>query len=118
MAQTDTRPGFRLPWSADRSDSDQPAQDPAAESTVVDEPTSAKELVTPAMTDATATTDTTDATETPAAPDAPTAPSSPAPDPAPAKRPTKFMADLSRAMQAAAETSRDDTLARFAADAT
>ena len=72
------------------------------------------------MTDATATTETTDmtdATETPAAPAAPTAASSPAPDPAPAKRPTKFMADLSRAMQAAAETSRDDTMARFAADA-
>jgi hypothetical protein len=121
MAQTDTRPGFRLPWAADRNDADQPAQDPAAESTVVDEPTSAKELVTPDMTDATATTETadaTDATETSAATAAPTAASSPAPDPAPAKRPTKFMADLSRAMQAAAETSRDDTMARFAADAT
>ena len=37
--------------------------------------------------------------------------------PAAARRPTKFMADLSRAMQAAAESSRDETMARFAADA-
>jgi hypothetical protein len=120
MAQTDTRPGFRLPWAADRNDADQPAQDPAAESPVVDEPTSAKELVTPDMTDATATTDSTEtpvATDGTEAPAAPTAETSPAQPPAAAKRPTKFMADLSRAMQAAAETSRDDTMARFAADA-
>ena len=34
-----------------------------------------------------------------------------------ARRPTKFMADLSRAMQTAAESSRDETMTRFAADA-
>jgi hypothetical protein len=35
----------------------------------------------------------------------------------PTRRPTKFMADLSRAMQTAAEASRDETMARFGADA-
>ena len=34
-----------------------------------------------------------------------------------ARRPTKFMADLSRAMQTAAESSRDETMTRFASDA-
>ena len=34
-----------------------------------------------------------------------------------ARRPTKFMAELSRAMQTAVETSRDETLARLGADA-
>ena len=33
------------------------------------------------------------------------------------RRPTKFMVELSRAMQGAVETSRDETLARFGADA-
>jgi hypothetical protein len=33
------------------------------------------------------------------------------------RRPTKFMAELSRAMQTAVETSRDETMARLAADA-
>ena len=34
-----------------------------------------------------------------------------------ARRPTKFMAELSRAMQTAVETSRDETMARLGADA-
>src|SRR5258705_7228657 len=40
-----------------------------------------------------------------------------APAPAAARRPTKFMADLSRAMQAAAESSRDETMARLSSEA-
>ncbi|HEX6868761.1 MAG TPA: hypothetical protein VF119_08135 [Candidatus Limnocylindrales bacterium] len=36
--------------------------------------------------------------------------------PAPARRTTKLMADLSRAMQTAAEAARDETVARFLAD--
>jgi len=115
MSQTDTRPGFRLPWTAERSDSGQPGDaptdgppgeqtteqsaEPAVEQTAeaTDEatdmvdPTTVEEHVTPDMTDATAVTAT--------------------------RRPTKFMADLSRAMQTAAEASRDETMARFGADA-
>jgi len=111
MSQTDTRPGFRLPWTGERSDPGQPGaaptEDPHAEQTaepiaepiaaqsdegvVAIDPTPAEELVTHDMTDATATSV--------------------------ARRPTKFMADLSRAMQAAAEASRDETMTRFGTDA-
>ena len=37
--------------------------------------------------------------------------------PAPARKPNKFMADLGKAMQAAAESARTDTLERFSAEA-
>src|SRR6187401_2335070 len=115
MAQTDTRPGFRLPWAAEHgahADQAEPmasenaeaasaealdAEAPATGSTVADQST-ADEASTPPeepetsdMIDATATTST--------------------------RRPTKFMAELSRAMQTAVETSRDETMARLAADA-
>jgi hypothetical protein len=115
MSQTDTRPGFKLPWTAERSDGGQPSDtpgdtqteepamemtgEPAAESTAqhaegpvaVDDPAAAEEHMTTDMTDAPAVTA--------------------------ARRPTKFMADLSRAMQTAAESSRDETMTRFASDA-
>jgi hypothetical protein len=109
MAQTDTRPGFRLPWAAERNDSDQPAEETATETPVAEETSTAEELETPDMIDTTAdaATDTSEAV-----PGTPTASATPS-----AKRPTKFMADLSRAMQAAAESSRDDTMARVATDA-
>jgi len=115
MAQTDTRPGFRLPWTAEHgahTDQAEPtasetaeatsagapdAEAPAGGSTVADQST-ADEASTPPeepetsdMIDATATTST--------------------------RRPTKFMAELSRAMQTAVETSRDETMARLGADA-
>jgi hypothetical protein len=69
----------------------EPAAEQIDESVAVDDPTPAEEHVTPDMTDATAISA--------------------------ARRPTKFMADLSRAMQTAAEASRDETMARFGADA-
>jgi len=91
MSQTETRPGFRLPWNAERTEPDQSTGEPATEAPVTDDPTPTEELVTPAMIDTTAT--------------------------AQARRPTKFMTDLSRAMQVAAESSRDETMARLSADA-
>ena len=115
MAQTDTRPGFRLPWTAehgahteqaepmasetaDATSAQAPdAEAPAEGSTVADQSTAdeastlPQEPETSDMIDATATTST--------------------------RRPTKFMAELSRAMQTAVETSRDETMARLAADA-
>ena len=96
MAQTETRPGFRLPWGTERNETDSPADEAPASSPEAEAQTPVEELVTPDMIDMT----------------------TPAPAAAATRRPTKFMADLSRAMQAAAETSRDDTMARFAADAT
>lgn len=89
MAQTDSRPGFKLPWSADRNDEDLP-EDDMTQAPPPDEPPIAEESVTPDMIDTTTA--------------------------APARRPTKFMVDLSKAMQNAAETSRDETMARFIAD--
>src|SRR6478735_8253180 len=115
MAQTDTRPGFRLPWTAEhgaQTDQAEPmasdtadatsteapdAEAPAEGSTVADQSTAdeastlPQEPETSDMIDATATTST--------------------------RRPTKFMAELSRAMQTAVETSRDETMARLTADA-
>jgi hypothetical protein len=93
MAQTDARPGFRLPWTAEHGNASQTNEAPPPEAAAGDEATPAQEPVTPDMTDATATF---------------TAPA--------ARRPTRFMAELSHAMQVAAQTSRDETLARVGAD--
>jgi hypothetical protein len=92
MAQTETRPGFRLPWGADRNETDQPADEASASAPEAVVQTPAEEL-SPDMIDLKTTA------------------------PAAARRPTKFMADLSRAMQAAAESSRDETIARLTAEA-
>ena len=108
MAQTETRPGFKLPWTTDRAEAGHPVEEADAATTVEDVPTPEEELVTKDMID-TNTAPTNTAAEAPA--DAPAA------TPAPARRPTKFMADLSRAMQTAAESSRDETLARLKTDA-
>lgn len=127
MATTETKPGFRLPWSSDRSESANAAD--AASDPAVDESSNAtQENETPAMIDAVpAASDNQADVETPSSADptpaadwvpmsAPVA----APDPAPvaaSRKPNKFMADLSKAMQAAAETAREETLARFGAEA-
>ena len=117
MAQTDTRPGFRLPWTAEHDaptdqgdamtseapnaeaqNADFPSADASAEGSTVVEETSASEASTP--TEEPETSDMIDATATSSS-----------------RRPTKFMAELSRAMQTAVETSRDETMARLGADA-
>jgi len=89
MAQTETKPGFKLPWTADRPDADPPADD-ATGSAAPHDPPPHQEPETPDMIDVTT--------------------------PAPARRTTKLMADLSRAMQTAAESARDETVARFITD--
>ncbi len=124
MAQTDSRAGFRLPWTSERSTTEasdvqaaegegdasngwQNADDsPTAADvdTADDTPTtaSAEEGDTVIQTDA--------AFETQAA--------SPGPvRSAPPRKPSKFLADLTRAMQAAAEDARNGSLAQFQADA-
>ena len=93
MAQTETRPGFRLPWGAERTETDPPADVAPASAPEASDQNPVEELVTPDMIDMKA------------------------PATAAARRPTKFMADLSRAMQAAAESSRDETMARLSAEA-
>ena len=91
MSQTDTRAGFRLPWTPDHPDSDEPVADNVDETGVTDEVARAEEAARPDVIDQTA--------------------------PPAARGATKLMADFSRAMQVAAEASRDETMARFAADA-
>jgi len=118
MATTDAKPGFRLPWSPDRSETGNAADEAPTGETVQDTVNAEPETETTDMIDAApADTDTTVA----ASPDASDAPEAPRPAlasvPAPARKQNKFMADLTKAMQVAAESGRADTLARFAADA-
>jgi hypothetical protein len=117
MSQTDTRPGFRLPWTGERADAE--ASTDGSEGTAAEtgsndaEASVARDGESPAqssdwstgmaestVTEEPGTNDMTDATAT-----------------ATGRRPTKFMADLSKAMQTAAEASRDETMTRFTADA-
>jgi hypothetical protein len=121
MATTEAKPGFRLPWSSDRSESATPA-DAAPESATGEPSTPTQEIETPEMIDAApAATDHEAAVETPAASEpattAPAPQAAPAPAPAAPRKQNRFMADLTKAMQAAAETERADTLARFGAEA-
>jgi hypothetical protein len=122
MATTETRSGFRLPWSsetrapgdapADQTDAgtsggrdDQPhattseaaAGNPAHEVDAASAAGDPGEETKDTMSDTTATT---------------TRPSGAA-----TKRPTKFLADLTAAMRAAAEAERTEILGRFQADA-
>jgi hypothetical protein len=142
MATTDAKPGFRLPWSAERSQPDAP--DAPAETTG-DVPASEalshdQEIETPPMIDAShtateqTTTDDEGSTVTPTVDEGSTVSEIVAEEPQPTdaaeelvpshdpisnnrRKPNKFMADLTRAMQGAAETAKADTLARFGADA-
>ena len=129
MATTDAKPGFRLPWSADRSQADQndaPAADAAAAATA-DVPTTPdvatpdEETESPAMIDAAPAATTSEAAVDS---DGSTAAPTPTTDPAPiapaataARKPNKFMADLTKAMQSAAESARADSIERLSVDA-
>ncbi|HEY4633686.1 MAG TPA: hypothetical protein VIH00_07185 [Candidatus Limnocylindrales bacterium] len=132
MATTDARPGFRLPWSADRVDTgegaDVPTQDAPSPESDGDQ-----ESETPAMIDAAPASSDPVAAVDPAVADATTAEAAVEPSHAPepraeaedaavgtagaGKKPSKFLADLTKAMQAAAESARAETLARFTAEA-
>jgi hypothetical protein len=131
MATTDAKPGFRLPWSADRGESEAPAET-AGDAPIGEALTTDQENETPDMIDAApaapdhmaAVDDQSAVSETTAegnqpsdsASDAASSSDAPASSGKSAK-PNKFMADLTKAMQGAAETAKADTLARFTADA-
>jgi hypothetical protein len=115
MSQTDTRPGFRLPWTGERADAE--ASTDGSEGTVAE--TGATDAEASATTDADASGDgegSTRMTEPTVTEEPGTSDMIDATATATGRRPTKFMADLSKAMQAAAEVSRDETMSRFAAD--
>ena len=134
MATTDAKPGFRLPWSADRSESEARAETtgdaPVGEAVPHDQEIETPDMIdaAPSANDQMATVD--EGASAPSDGDQPHGTSSTA-DPSPAvddsgpatearssgRKPNKFMADLTRAMQGAAETAKADTLARFAGEA-
>jgi hypothetical protein len=131
MATTDARTGFRLPWSSDRSTEteDSTATSEAADTgwsdgsvavEVAPDPAPAQEPQ-PAHDDATGEaasgTVATAESATPEAPAAATAPAAEAAPRPPAKKPNRFLADLAKAMQAAAEEARGQSLAQLQADA-
>ena len=120
MATTDARPGFKLPWSAERPEPDATvASDPAPEATA-ESPVEASvegDASPGSRDDATSAADV-----APVQPPAPVDPWRLAANPAPVveapkRKPNKLMADLTRAMQQAAETARAETLERLQADA-
>jgi hypothetical protein len=112
MATTDARTGFRLPWSSEQRPANETdgaahteasAEAPATGSGV-DWPASDSQPVEgqPAMTAEMAPSPTVEATEDPGHG---------------SKKPSKFLADLTKAMQTAAEEARGRTLSQFQADA-
>ncbi|MDH5242932.1 MAG: hypothetical protein OEX05_03275 [Chloroflexota bacterium] len=124
MATTDAKPGFRLPWSSDRSEAANAAAVPtdAADATP---PTPDQEHETTDMIDAAPATSAQDTAGEPPvmsgtlpAAQPPTAITAPAAGLAEAARkPNKFMADLTKAMQATADAAREETLTRLSAEA-
>lgn len=110
MATTDAKSGFRLPWSSDRAaDHETQSDTPDATAAESSDWPSAEGTDSPAA----ATVADEPAPEAPAAEAAPT----PAPAARPSRKPTKFLADLARAMHAAAEEAREQTLSQFQGDA-
>jgi hypothetical protein len=132
MATTETKTGFRLPWSQDHTETDEPSADvgtvaeanDAAATQTGDDTTASQETERPDMIDATtaATDDASPRAEAPVEAEvAPVEVATPVQaEPvgqAPTRKPNKLMADLAKAMQTAAEGARADTLEKFAADA-
>src|SRR5450759_5032832 len=133
MATTESRTGFRLPWSADRAPShDASEEDPEGEPRTGDFELPAPEMEPAGALEPTADADVDfdvaeavapgpgDGPVAPVAPDAPIAAvASIAPvapriaDSAPARRPTTSLIDLTHAMQVAAEQARAATLEQF-----
>ncbi len=136
MATTESRTGFRLPWSSEdkatdqpgdaSQDADRPAGADATEVHAANEAPTAAVAVTEPRPEAPSEPVEPNPSEPPAeaghheeASVHPT--TSPAHAPRPAdgapKKPTKFLADLTRAMQAAAEASRASTMEQFQGEA-
>jgi hypothetical protein len=110
MAMTDARPGFRLPWSADRSESDE-AQ---VHATAPAETASPDPADPPRWTTAAGIRDTADSTTAPGLVTVPapvTVPVAAAP-----RTTNRLIVELSRAMKAVAEAAREETLVRLRSD--
>jgi hypothetical protein len=117
MSQTDTRPGFRLPWTGERADAE--ASTDGSEGTAAETGSNDAEasVATDGESPAQSSDGSTGMAETTVTEEPGTNDMTEATATATGRRPTKFMADLSKAMQTAAEASRDETMTRFTADA-
>ncbi|MFL5680428.1 MAG: hypothetical protein ACJ77B_07495 [Chloroflexota bacterium] len=124
MATTDARTGFRLPWSSDQRPT---GDDSVAESSAPDGETSAAEMASStgdaaiAAAGEASTMSQAEPEQTAASYDDGSVAAAPPPSggrkPAGGRGPSKFMADLTKAMQAAAESAREESFARLQADA-
>ena len=119
MATTDARPGFKLPWSTDRTESDSTAEPATHETVAEDGQVATGEPATPEEASPLVNETPTDTAESPSQFDpwrlGETPPATV--EPATARKPNRLMADLTKAMQTAAESTREETLARLQADA-
>lgn len=110
MATTETRSGFRLPW---RMDDDSPMQVAVPASRAAESPSDGAPAPVEAQIAEAVKVEATEA-EAALAERAATAALAPG---TPAKRPLKFLADLTRAMQVAAESARAATLEQLRSEA-
>jgi hypothetical protein len=119
MATTDAKSGFRLPWSSDRT-TDEPTSEVATSDEAQSAPVSDTQFAVDPWTGqpvpgAAATTDS-GAPAGAAGVDHADEPSA-SPSPSSTRKPNKFLADLTKAMQAAAEEARGRSLDQLQADA-
>jgi len=125
MATTEQRSGFRLPWTSEpRSTAEPPEAEQPVEGSADAQPAMADAAseVADATTKAkgTSTTAGSDGVDHPAPESdtvSPETATATAPTPPAAKRPTKFLADLTRAMQAAAEEARSQSVSQLESEA-
>lgn len=127
MATTDTRSGFRLPWSSDRPHEDPAGADPVESQSEPspDATTDEADALAWPQSDIAARLGFTPNEPRPFEPSAPqdepvfdAADVPPAPVPAAPKKPTKLMTDLVAAIRATTEAARDQRLAQVDAEAT
>jgi hypothetical protein len=108
---TDTRPGFRLPWGTGAAATD--------DQSVMGVESGAEEAEEPTMIETTPLPESSNGFEPTLAPEPAPVPEGSEAETAPrsVRRATRFMAELSRAMQAAVENARTETMARFEVEA-
>ena len=116
MATTDARSGFRLPWSSDRPTE---TDDSTVENATADAGDATWAPDAGVSSDAVADpgAETHAATDGPADAHVKMEPVAAAPIPVAGKKPNKFLADLTKAMQAAAEEARGRALSQLQTDA-